>query len=376
MEALTLSPYVLTWAAEQAGKSYETLVEGIAKRERDRQMLLEGKLTNAQAEKVAKLTGVPYGLLFLPEPPVLTRPDIPDLRQTVDPLPLSPDFQEVYEDALLKQEWYAQHLLDEGATPLPFVGSFPENANAERLAADISKTLDLSPSLRKTAATADLYFGVLAERAEEAGVLVMKSGIVKSNTRRSLSVKEFRGFALVHGLAPLVFINGRDYEVASVFTLMHELAHIWIGQSGVSDLADATFQHKNVERLCNQVAADVLVPKAEFLERWGPTTDIASLAQTFRVSRLVVARRALDLGLIGQDRYNEVAAQARKDGRSSSSGGDAHKTIPVRNSKRFTKALVKSVMAGDTLIRDAASLLHVKAGTVVRMGRRGESIGD
>jgi Zn-dependent peptidase ImmA (M78 family) len=375
METLTLSPDVLTWAAEQVGKSYAALVEGIARRERDRQMLLEGKLTNAQAEKLAKLTGVPYGLLFLAEPPVLTRPDIPDLRQTVDPLPLSRDFQEVYEDALLKQDWYAQHLLEEGADVLPFVGSFSANPNAEKLGADISQALNLSPSLRKTAATADAYFGILAERAEEAGVLVMKSGIVKSNTKRPLSVKEFRGFALVHDVAPLVFINGRDYEVASVFTLIHELAHIWIGQSGVSDLADTTPQHRNIERLCNQVAADVLVPKKEFLERWGPTTDIGSLANTFRVSRLVVARRALDLGLIGQDRYEEVAAQARKEGRSSTGGGDAHKTIPVRNSKKFTKTLVKSAMAGETLIRDAASLLHVKAGTIARIGRRGTAFG-
>ena len=81
MQNLTLSTDVLTWAADQIGRSYESLVEGLAKREKDRDRLLEGRLTPAQAEKVAKLTGVPFGLLFLSVPPTIRRPAIPDLRQ-------------------------------------------------------------------------------------------------------------------------------------------------------------------------------------------------------------------------------------------------------------------------------------------------------
>jgi Zn-dependent peptidase ImmA (M78 family) len=376
MQTLTLSTDVLTWAADQIGKSYESLVESLAKRERDREMLLEGRLTSAQAEKLAKLTGVPFGLLFLEAPPTLRRPSIPDLRQTVDPSPLSQDFQEVYEDALRKQEWYAQHLLDEGASPLPFVGKFTAAAAPEKVAEDIVRTLDFSSVLRKKAANAEEYFSALASRAEDIGVLVLKTGIVKSNTKRPLSVKEFRGFALVDKIAPLVFINGRDFEVASVFTLIHELAHIWTGHSGVSDLMRAAPQDKSIERLCNQVAADVLVPKWEVLQHWESSASVGNLAQTFRVSRLVIARRALDLGLLSQEEYEDIAAQSRKIRARSGKGGDAYRTIPVRNSKRFTTTLVKSVMAGETLIRDAASLLHVKPGTVIQIGRRGATVGQ
>lgn len=229
MDALTLSPDVLKWAADQAGKSFEALVQIIAKRDRDRTRVLEGRLTSPQAEKVAKLTGVPFGLLFLKEPPQLERPSIPDLRQTPDPSPLSRNFAEVLEDALRKQQWYIDHLREVGAQPIPFVGKFADvgRPKTEDIAGDIKATLGLSSAVRTAARTADDYFTSIAVKAEAVGVLVMKSGIVKSNTKRPLSVKEFRGFALADPLAPLVFINGRDALVASVFTLVHELAHIW-----------------------------------------------------------------------------------------------------------------------------------------------------
>ena len=300
MEALTLSPDVLSWAAGQAGESLESLAHLVVKRDRDRARLLEGKLTSPQAEKVAKLTGVPFGLLFLSHPPLIKRPTLPDLRQTTEPSPLSRDFSDVLQDTIRKQQWYVDRLREIGARPLGFVGKFvnQERAKTEDIASDMMEVLGLSSSLRASAKSTDEYFSLIADRAEAAGVLVMKSGIVKSNTKRPLSVKEFRGFAIINQFAPLVFINGRDALVASVFTLVHELAHIWIGQSGVSDLRSPTL--KGIERTCNRIAADILVPRIEFLQQWQSNSDITRVAKLFRVSRLVIARRALDLGEIAQ----------------------------------------------------------------------------
>lgn len=374
MEALTLSPDVLRWAAGQAGESLESLTQAVVKRDRDRARMLEGKLTSPQAEKVAKLTGVPFGLLFLERPPEIKKPTIPDLRQTVDPAPLSNDFDDVLEDALRKQHWYVDHMRELGAQPLKFVGKFgnQQRPSTDDVANDLVAELRFTPALRAVAKSTDEYFTLMAERAEAAGVLVMKSGIVRSNTKRPLSVREFRGFAIVDPLAPLVFINGRDAQVASVFTLVHELAHIWIGQSGVSDLGSAAL--KGVEQTCNRVAADVLVSRSDFLREWASSPDIERLARLFRVSRLVIARRALDLGKIDQTSYDALARAIRVPPRKSS-GGSPYRTIPARNSKRFTTALVRSALTGETLLREAASLLNVRTQTVMELGRRIAQLG-
>lgn len=369
MEALTLSPDVLKWAANQVGESLESLAQFVVKRARDRAGVLEGRLTSPQAEKVAKLTGVPFGLLFLKKPPEIARPTIPDLRQTAEPTPLSRDFRDVLEDTLRKQQWYVDQLREAGARPLGFVGRFvgQDRPTSEEIAGDIMSVLGFSSALRAAAASTDEYFSLISTRAEAVGVLVMKSGIVKSNTRRPLSVKEFRGFAIVDPLAPLVFINGRDALVASVFTLVHELAHIWMGQSGVSDLGSPAL--KGIERTCNRVAADVLVPRAEFVSAWSVNPDVGRMAKLFRVSRLVIARRALDLGKVDQAGYDALAKATVAQPRTST-GGSAYRTIPTRNSKRFTAALVKSAIAGETLLREAASLLSVRPETVMELGRR------
>lgn len=368
MEALVLSRDVLDWAAEKAGGTLHSFAESIAKREKDRERIAEGRLTVPQAEKLAKRARIPFGYLFLDEPPQIARASIPDLRQIQDAEPLGVDFHETLEDVLAKQNWLIEHQTEAGAPELPFVGRFASEArrNADDIAADMRRELGITDEDRRKSPDAASYFSALSAKAEAKGVLVFKTSYVKSNTRRPISEKEFRGFAVAHKLVPLVFVNGRDAEVAAVFTLIHELAHIWLGVTGVSDVTPSRFGNAT-ERLCNLVAANLLVPMNAFLERWGGPQDVERLAKHFRVSKLVIARRALDIRLVDQAFYDEVATSTQ---RAKSTGKPtALVTIPIRNSKKFTRTIVASAMSGHTLLRDAASLLNVKPDTVVALAK-------
>lgn len=370
MTTLTLSPSVLEWAAGHIGRSLESLADEIVAPGK-RKKFLDGKLTVTQAEKLASKVHVPFGFLFLDTPPALAEKAIPDLRQLPGHAPLSGDFHEVLDDVIRKQQWYADYLREAGAEGPAFVGRFKAKGNihAETVAQDMRRTLGLTDEMRAHCGSHAAWFSLLSEKAEEAGVLVFKSGIVKGSTRRGLSVSEFRGFALADALAPAVFINGKDAEAAWIFTLAHELAHIWLGESGVSDIP-AGVGRDGIETLCNRIAAELLTPKVQFLEAWERMAEpeFHRLSRMFKVSSLVIARRALDLGKISIEDYRR--AEEASNRRKPSEGGNPYNTIPVRNSKRLTRALVASAMGGHTLLLDAGSLLNVSPDTVMKLGKR------
>lgn len=367
MDTLNISPSVLDWAASQIGKTLEDLASSIASG-RGIDKFLTGELTIRQLEKVAAATRTPFGYLFLDNPPELKKPRLPDMRQTSSPAPLGPDFFEVLEDIIAKQDWYLDYLREVGAAPLDFVGKYNISSSVEDVARDIALRAGITKDLKKKCANPEEYFRALSEKIESSGILVFKSGIVKSNSKRGLSVAEFRGFAICNKFAPAIFINGKDAEAAWIFTLAHEVAHIWIGESGISDIpSPKEFRsNTNIEAYCNSVAAELLVPKAEFIAIWegGGLEAIDRASRYFRVSRLVVGRRAYELGKINKDTYGALYANSFK---SAGSGGNPYATIPVRNSKKLTNALVRSAMEGSTLMRDAARLLNINPDTVTNI---------
>jgi Zn-dependent peptidase ImmA (M78 family) len=272
-------------------------------------------------------------------------------------------------------------LLEQGAESVPFIGRFGLDASEGAISTDMTATLGLTHAEREQAKNWEAFLSLLMDKAEAAGVWVMRSGIVGSNTHRILDVQEFRGLAVCDDIAPLVFINGRDAKAAQIFTLAHELAHLWIGQSGISDVSLAqpgNEIHRRTEKLCNGVAAEVLVPQTSLRERWSgaESTDLnaARLARFFRVSTVVIARRAFDLGLVNWpvyiDYYQRQVELWRRE--KTGSGGDPYRTIPVRNGRRFTEAVLSSAFARSLLLRDAGRLLGVNP---AKLGRLAQEIG-
>ncbi|ASL43118.1 hypothetical protein bAD24_I06495 [Burkholderia sp. AD24] len=370
-ETLNLSPEVLGWAASQVGDSLEDIARTISKRSADK--IVAGQLTPSQALKFAAATKVPFGYLFLPEPPApRTRPELVDFRTlNSSSAPLSRDFFEVYDDIKFKLAWYKDFLDREGAEPLPFVGQGRrQSLHAMQLAANIRQELNLDNAAMAKASTAEELFGYLSARVEATGILVFKNGIVGNNTSRPLSVAEFRGFAISDSIAPAVFINGKDAPAAWMFTLMHEVAHIWQGDSGVSDAATASGNSE--ERFCNTVAAEVLVPSAEFAAMWAsiegsPLARLNGLRRHFKVSLLVLARRALDFGYVDESFYRDVYLSSQKSGSKSEDGGGGnfYATLAVRNSKKLAKRVASLATSGNISLREAGQLLNTNPNNVV-----------
>jgi len=210
----------------------------------------------------------------------------------------------------------------------------------------------------------------LTAQAEDLGVLVMVSGVVGSNTHRVLNPEEFRGFALVDDLAPVAFVNGSDTKAAQIFTLAHELAHIWLGQTALSNASPARAEGNTVEDWCNLVAAELLVPLdaiTSAYERIDSANELAAeldrLARVFKVSTLVILRRLKDAEAPLPGSYWDLYASELDrvmSLRASGSGGNFYNTQPVRVSKRFARAVIANALEGQTLYRDAYQLLGFK----------------
>ena len=363
-----VNPSLLRWARDRAGTAQEDLTVKFRKLPEWEDGQTQPTLK--QAEAFARAVHAPVGYLFLSEPPEETIP-IPDFRTFAGHAVTrpSPNLLDTIYACQERQSWFRDFARVAGEPDLDFVGSASANTSPATAAARIRETLGFDLAARQECLTWTDALRLFIRQADEAGVLVMVSGIVKSNTSRRLDPGEFRGFALCDPLAPLVFINGKDTKAAQMFTLAHELAHVWLGASALSNLGAAPKTGFCREEIwCNGVAAELLVPLRVLqsdLRRNEPLPDALSrLARTFKVSTLVILRRLLDAGWLTRERFDAAWRQEnerlRKLVQAGSGGGDFYRTTVSRVGRRFTRALVVSTMEGQTLYRDAFRMLGVK----------------
>ena len=371
-----VTPEMIRWARE---RSHETTNEAARKVSVKPEKLVAwenglSRPTIRQAQDLARKLHIPFGYLYLATPPVEEAP-LPDFR-TVAGAPSrkpSPELLDILYDALRKQEWYRDHMKAEEADSIPFIGSF-NGASPAVIAADIRTTLGINRQFRQRCRTWEEFLTGFVQRAEGVRVLVLRSGQVGSNTHRLLDVEEFRGFAISDSFAPLVFINSRDAKAAQIFTLAHELAHLWIGMSGISnpDYAERSgYQGHTIDQHCDRIAAEVLVPREDFALAWidGRSLDenLEDLARRYRVSAFLVLRRAYDLDKIQADTYRAKYHELLSESISRVARKDApifYPSLLARNSTTFTNALMVATAEGRVAPSEAASLLNVRIATL------------
>ena len=359
-------PKMLRWARERAGYSAEALTRRFPKIESWE--LGEARPTFKQLEAFAKATRTPLGFLFLADPPVERLP-IPDFR-TVANVHLdhpSPDLLDTIHLCQQRQDWYRDFARSMRHRELTFVGSVRLEDNVVEVASRMRHALGIDLEERRRISTWTEALRRFIEQADALGVLVMVSGVVGSNNRCRLDPQEFRGFALADPMAPLIFINGADTKAAQMFSLAHELAHLWLGQSAISDAEARATPDQAVAHWCNRVAAELLVPLEALGEALdphpNPHLDLNRLARRFKVSTLVILRRIHDAGWLNREElwtvYDAELARLRAlpEG---SGGGDFHLTLGARVSKRFARALVVSTLEGRTAFTETFRMLGLK----------------
>jgi len=359
---------MLTWAIDRAGHDLDEFTETFP-RLKD---WLENtkKPTFSQLQIFSKKVHVPLGYLFLQKPPVEQLP-IPYFRtgknnkrrlsiHTFDTILLLKN----------RQDWLREYLQENDFDKKSFVGRFRKESDSQRIVEDIRSTLGLCENWADIFATWEQSLEHLTERIEEAGIIMIFNSIVENNTHRPVPVKECRGFVLCDDYAPFMFVNASDAKSAQMFTIVHELAHIWTGSSAGFDFSQMLPANDPAEELCDRVAAEFLVPESIFRNLWDSDKDFKQLAKVFKVSPIVIARRALDMGKIDKGQFfrfydDYIKDFAQKKG-SQSGGGDFYRTAKKRVSLTYSAHINHAVKSGQLLYRDAYKLTGLKGDTFQR----------
>lgn len=356
---------IITWAIDRAGYDLMDFALKFPKV----QDWLDAKKnpTIKQLETFSRKVYIPFGYLFLKEPPLENLP-IPFYR-TFNTLKTRISLN-VYDTILLiqqRQDWLKEYLKDNEIEPLPFVGKYENPQNYMEIVKDIRKTLNLKDEWASTFQRWEDTLEHLTQKIEEIGIILTYNGIVGNNTNRPIKVDDCRGFVLVDKLAPFMFVNSADSKAAQLFTIVHELAHIWIGQSAGFDFRQLQPSNDPIELLCDKIAAEFLIPKNSFERIWQKNPDIRLTAKFFKVSPIVVARRALDIGKISRSDfftfYNNYINRLRLKKENQNSGGNFYATTKKRLSLTFASHINQAVKSNNLLYRDAYKLTGLKGNT-------------
>ncbi len=372
---------ILKWARESAGLSLEDAVhklyikdtkkanatEKLSAYERD-----EKPLSHAMLVKMSKQYRRPLLTFYLPKPPING-----DRGEDFRTLPT--DYQ-INDNALVdtllreikaRQSIVRSALIDEDeAEPISFIGSSNINDSWLAVAELIIKTIDFDLNEFREKPTVEKAFNLLRSKIEDTGVFVLLAGNLGSH-HTNIDVKLFRGFVLSDNIAPFIVINDQDSKVAWSFTILHELAHIWLGKTGIS----GAYSEKVIEKFCNDVASEILLPDAEFSDFQVDNLDfdilkeqISEFAYPRKLSNRLVAYRLFRQDVINKHTWTalnnfyikqgKIARLKQRERNSERSGGPNY--FVVRRHK-LGNALVGLVQR----LTDSGTLTPTKAGMVL-----------
>lgn len=364
-----VSPEVLGWALERAHDP-----EAITDAMPSVRAWLTGDVqpTIKQLASFAARTGTPFGYLLLQRPPALELP-VPDFREGFGGAHLgepSADLLAVVHQSIRRQDWYRDYAIDNELPEVEVVGS-AEGKSPLETAAEMRRLLSYEVDQRRGNWNSQRKH--LLRAFEDLGGLTVATSMVENNTHRLLDPGEFRGFSLVDRLAPLVFVNTKQTLNGQIFTLAHEFAHVWRGVGGVS-LEDLRWRPQgHIERWCNDVASEFLVPAADLQSRYASVRNLdlvpqlERLARTYRCGTLVVLQALSRTRLRTFDDYQATydaeveRLKAIAADRDEGGSGQFLYNQPYRIGERLSRALIDDALGGRTTLSEAVRLMSLKS---------------
>ena len=381
---------VLRWAAERSGKSIDDLSKKPQMKMIQKWMKGDERPTIKQLEAFSNATYVPLGYMFFSRPPD-EKISIPHFRTYADSSVSNPSANLIDTIQIIeqRQDWIREYLIADGKEPLEFVGSAELTDLPKKTARKIRDELDIGEEWASMHTNWSNALSEMKKRIENIGIFLTVSGYVRTDSRyRPLDPEEFRGFVLVDDYAPFIFVNSKDFKAAQMFTLAHELAHVWIGRSAAFDLQDLGPAGNNTEKTCNQIAAEFLVPIEIMKQEWDrfnkELEPFEAGARHFKVSEIAVARRALDAGIITSDQFREFYTKLQRDKedkfrkmakvtQNDGPHGNFYNTAHVRIGKTFMRNIINAVKEGKLFYREAYSLTGLNRktfdGMIAHVGR-------
>ncbi len=373
-----ITPNVLKWARESARMTEE---RAAAKVSVSAEKLKEWEAgtsqpTIKQAQTLAKTYKRPFALFFLPEIPRDFQP-LQDFRSN-DSKALGTGSIFIIREIQQKQTWISDVNEENNEPKIPFVGKFSINDNPVTIAKDILNTLGIVPGSYAN----DNPIKEWIDKAETKGIFISRTSFIHS--RLKLDSEELQGFAIADPYAPFVFINSDDWNAPQLFTLVHELAHIWIAATGISNDIEPGLKHKDklhpIELFCNEVAANALIP-LEIINSV-PTTvfnsskDVFNISKKLGISSFAFLVRAMNLKLISFDKYKELkkaadteykaflkreAEKNAKQKLKEKKGGPNYYLLQLnKNSRLFTQTVLDAFRGGFIEPTQASTLLNVQ----------------
>jgi Zn-dependent peptidase ImmA (M78 family)/transcriptional regulator with XRE-family HTH domain len=372
-----ITPNVLKWARESARMTEETAAAKVSVTVDRLKEWEEGtsQPTIRQAQTLAKAYKRPFALFFLPEVPRDFQP-LQDFRKSGSKtLTTSSIF--IIREIQQKQAWISDVYLENQEEKLAFVGRFSINDNPQTVAKDILETLKINPGSYKT----DNPIKEWIDAAETNSIFVSRTSFIHS--RLKLDSEELQGFAIADPHAPFVFINSEDWNAPQLFTLVHELAHIWIAETGISNEVEPEIKHKDkfhpVELFCNEVAANALMPKEIVLSfdtvSFQNAKDVFKVAKQLGVSSFALLVRALNLNIISPPAYQKLKKQAdvdfaefiKREEEKRKKNKEEKKPVPIyypttinRNGRLFIQTVLDAFHGGFIEPTLASNLLNVQ----------------
>lgn len=383
---MDIEPTVLEDAIRKSGRSFDEVKQRFTSF--DKWINKELSPTYNQLVDLSKYLRVPFGYLLIKTPIVETLPLL-EFR-TIDTESIAKPSRELVDtiyDMEIKQDWLRNKLIEEGIEPLPYVGVFDANTdiNYKVIVEEIRQTFSLSKDWYKNATSRITTFNLLRDKLSQHGIIIMQNGIALNNTHRKLDINEFRAFTLVDKYAPLVFINTLDSNNGKTFSLLHEVAHIFLGVDSLyNDVYQQTEKYVNIiEVLCNKIAGELIAPTDIFINLWksvdaeeqGLNEKITEISEHFKVSKLVIARKALDQKYINAKQYAEIAQNVEVEFSMSRNikrrpGGDAVNKARSRLDDNFMRTLVASTEYGETSYSEAYRLAGISRGVFEDVAER------